>query len=102
VWCGFARFSPGELGRSFRLGVFVRRRLGNHRQTKKVKRRKSVADRLQRAKGAAEAARGRVKRESGIATARPAREARGAAKEAKGKTKKAVGKARSAAKKATR
>jgi uncharacterized protein YjbJ (UPF0337 family) len=61
-----------------------------------------MADRLQRVKGAAEAAHGRLKRERGIASARPATEARGAAKMAKGKTRNALGKARSAAKKSTR
>jgi uncharacterized protein YjbJ (UPF0337 family) len=61
-----------------------------------------MGDRLQRARGASEAARGRVKRDAGIASGKPATEARGSGKVAKGKTKNAVGKARSAAKKATR
>lgn len=61
-----------------------------------------MGDRLQRVKGASEAARGRVKRDVGEATGRPGTAARGEAKDAKGTLKNAVGKARSALKKSTR
>ena len=61
-----------------------------------------MADRAQRARGKAEETKGRVRRETGIATGRPETESRGAAEEAKGKTKNAIGRARSAFKKSTR
>jgi uncharacterized protein YjbJ (UPF0337 family) len=61
-----------------------------------------MGDRTQRVKGKGEEVKGRVKRETGIATGRPGTELRGAGEEAKGKAKNTVGKVRSAAKKATR
>lgn len=61
-----------------------------------------MADRAQRARGKAEETKGRVKREAGLASGRPATETRGAGEELKGKSRKAVGKARSAFKKKTR
>ena len=61
-----------------------------------------MADRLQRAKGAAEQVTGKAKRKGGEASGRPTTTARGAAKEVKGKAENATGKARSAVKKATR
>ena len=48
------------------------------------------------------AAKGRIKRDSGTATGKPGKQARGAAEQAKGKTENAIGKARSSVKKATR
>ncbi len=61
-----------------------------------------MGDRTQRVRGKAEEAKGRLKREAGIATGRPSTETRGAGEELKGKTRNAVGRARSAAKKAMR
>jgi uncharacterized protein YjbJ (UPF0337 family) len=61
-----------------------------------------MGDREQRGKGAAEEAKGRVKKETGRVTQNRSQEGAGAAETAKGKTKRAAGKARSAAKKATR
>jgi uncharacterized protein YjbJ (UPF0337 family) len=61
-----------------------------------------MADRLQRAKGSAESAKGKLKKEAGAVSGRPTQQARGAAEEASGKAKNATGKLRSAAKKATR
>jgi uncharacterized protein YjbJ (UPF0337 family) len=61
-----------------------------------------MGDRTQRLKGAMESAKGRIKRDAGYASGKPATEASGAAEEAKGKTENTVGKARSAVKKATR
>src|SRR4051794_14247073 len=78
---------------------FTRRRAKNHVQPKGLI---SMGDRLQRAKGSAEAAKGQIKRDTGRAAGRPGKQTRGAAEEAKGKAENAVGKARSAAKKATR
>jgi uncharacterized protein YjbJ (UPF0337 family) len=49
-----------------------------------------------------EQAKGRVKRETGIATGRPGTEVRGAVDELKGKAKNAAGRARCGLKKATR
>ena len=61
-----------------------------------------MGDRTQRIRGAAESAKGRIKKDAGYATGRPGTEAKGAAEEAKGKARNTVGKARSAVKKATR
>jgi uncharacterized protein YjbJ (UPF0337 family) len=61
-----------------------------------------MGDRTQRAKGAAEEAKGDVKKETGRVTRNRSQEAGGAADSAKGKVKRAVGKARSEAKKVTR
>lgn len=61
-----------------------------------------MADRTQRAKGAAESVKGKVKREAGYASGKPGTEAKGAAEDVKGKSRNAVGKARSAVKKKTR
>jgi uncharacterized protein YjbJ (UPF0337 family) len=61
-----------------------------------------MGDRTQRAEGAAEEAKGQVKKETGRVTRNRSQEAAGAAASAKGKVKRAVGKARSQTKKATR
>ena len=61
-----------------------------------------MPDRAQRAKGAAEEAKGKVKKETGRATRNRSQEAEGTAETAKGAVKRTVGKARSGAKKATR
>jgi uncharacterized protein YjbJ (UPF0337 family) len=61
-----------------------------------------MADRAQRVRGKAQETKGRLKREAGIASGRPATETRGAAEELKGKSRNTVGKARSAVKKKTR
>lgn len=61
-----------------------------------------MADRAQRAEGAAEETKGKVKKETGRVTRNRSQEAAGAAETAKGKAKRAVGKARSEAKKTTR
>lgn len=61
-----------------------------------------MADRAQRAKGAGEEAKGKVKKETGRVTRNRSQEAAGAAETAKGAVKRAAGKARSKAKKHTR
>jgi uncharacterized protein YjbJ (UPF0337 family) len=61
-----------------------------------------MGDRKQRAKGAAEQAKGQVKKKTGRVTRNRSQEAAGAAESAKGKVKRAAGKVRSEAKKATR
>ena len=61
-----------------------------------------MGDRTQRAKGAAEEAKGEVKKETGRVTRNRPHEAGGAAESAKGKVKRAAGKVRSDAKKSTR
>jgi uncharacterized protein YjbJ (UPF0337 family) len=61
-----------------------------------------MGDRTQRAKGAAEEAKGQVKKETGRATRNRSQQAGGAAESAKGKVKRAAGRLRSDAKKATR
>jgi uncharacterized protein YjbJ (UPF0337 family) len=61
-----------------------------------------MGDRTQRAKGTAEEAKGKVKKETGRATRNRSQEAAGAAESTKGKVKRAAGKVRSEAKKATR
>ena len=50
-----------------------------------------MADRAQRVKGKAEETKGRVKRETGVASGRPGTETRGAGEELKGKARNAVG-----------
>ena len=61
-----------------------------------------MGDRSQRAKGAAEETKGKVKKETGRVTQDRSQEAAGAAETAKGKAKRAAGKAGSEVKKATR
>jgi uncharacterized protein YjbJ (UPF0337 family) len=88
--------------RAFQDGALGNGGLGRTLESAHLRTEDDMGDRTQRIKGKGEEAKGRVKREAGIASGRPGTEARGAGEELKGKAKNATGKARSAVKKATR